>query len=179
MSRIADQLYFAPGIRFADLDLTGNRLPDQFRQRISGFYLKPAMYLADKRHTFAAGVLVICAMDALALLVTGSNSVGGRIESLCKRIPGLDSDGRSEMFTEDFRNGLVHEARIKNGSEFSLDIDVVAEYRVRRLAVNPLFLAKAVSQLLDRYVSSLYQNRSAQLTFRNKLKRKFRFELSN
>src|SRR5262245_34518473 len=119
MSRIADELYFAPGIRFADLDLSGNRLPSQFQCRIAGFYLKPAIDLARSKHAFAAGVLVVCAMDALALLATGSSSVTGRIKSLCQRIPGLDSPEMADIFCESFRNGLVHQARIKNGSEFS------------------------------------------------------------
>src|SRR6266481_5371770 len=79
VSRIADQLYFAPNVRFADLDWTGVRLPTQFHQRMSGFYLKPAIVLAEAEHAFASGVLVVCAIDALALFTTGSSAVRARI----------------------------------------------------------------------------------------------------
>jgi hypothetical protein len=73
MSRIAENLSFAPGITFADLDIiNGERLPTQFRQRMAGFYLNPAIDLAVDDHAFAAGVLVVCAIDALALLNAGS-----------------------------------------------------------------------------------------------------------
>jgi len=179
MSRIADELYFAPNIRFADLDLSGVYLPSQFQCRIDGFYLKPAIDLARSNHAFAAGVLVVCAIDALALLTTGSSSVTGRIKSFCKQIPELDSDEAAKIFCESFRNGLVHQSRIKNGSEFSVDIDRIAICNNDRLVIHPLLLAQAVSRLLAEYVSSLYKNRRAQRTFRNKLKREFQFELHN
>jgi hypothetical protein len=179
MSRIADELYFAPGIRFADLYLSGTYLPSQFQCRIEGFYLQPAIDLARSKHAFASGVLVVCAIDALGLLTTGSSSVTGRIKSLCRRISDLDSDEAAEIFCESFRNGLIHQARIKKGSEFSIDIDRLAEFDQGRLVVHPLFLTQAVSRLLKEYVRDLYNNRSAQLTFRNKLKRQFRFELHN
>jgi hypothetical protein len=177
MSRIADILYFAPGVTFSDLDLSGNRLPDQFRQRINGFYLKPAKHLAYK-HSFAAGVLVICAMDALGGLLTGSKSTESKIKSLCRKIPGLSTEEAAEIFHESFRNGLVHNARIKNGSEFSADIGKVAVLDHGRLVVNPGLLADAVERELDEYVRDLYQNPAARKTLASRIRKKFKYELT-
>lgn len=98
---------------------------------------------------------------------------------MCLKISDLSTDGTADIFYEDFRNGLVHNARIKNGSEFSVDINTLAIRDRGRLIVHPELLARAVGQLLEQYVESLYQNPKAQRTFRNKLKRQFRFELHN
>src|SRR4051812_14418214 len=103
MSRIADELYFAPSVCFAELDWTGNRLPTQFHQRIAGFYLGPALNLARANHAFAAGVLVVCAIDALALVMTGSTAVTARITAFCSKIPDLAIGQNAAMFCEHFR----------------------------------------------------------------------------
>ena len=40
--RIGDLVYFAPGLRFDEINLDGSALPQQVELRISGYYLKPA-----------------------------------------------------------------------------------------------------------------------------------------
>ena len=156
MSRIADTLYFAPGVTFADLNISrGERLPSQFRQRIAGFYLNPAVDLAAKNHAFAAGVLVVCAIDALALFTTASQSVTGRIIAFCRNIPELAEEDNARIFCESFRHGLVHHARIMDGNEFSDEPKKLAVRHGQHLAVNPLMLAKSVIDILDEYVSQL------------------------
>jgi hypothetical protein len=45
--KLGDILYFAPNVKFSDLDLSGVKLPDQFEARIRGFYLGPAKSLAQ------------------------------------------------------------------------------------------------------------------------------------
>lgn len=37
--RIADILYFAPGVRFDQVDLNGPAPPNQYRARMTGFYV--------------------------------------------------------------------------------------------------------------------------------------------
>lgn len=178
MSRIAEELYFAPSVRFADLDWTG-RLPTQFQQRILGFYLNPAVALAEARHVFASGILAVCAIDALSLSVTGSKS-NARITGFCRKyIPELAAEHDAEMFCEHFRNGLVHEARVKDGSEFSTEIDKIVVVRHDYLAVNPRLLSIQVANVLKDYVGFLYKNPPAKLALARKLKRTFRYELEH
>ena len=64
--KLGDVLYFAPGIRFDQVDLGGPRLPEQFRQRVRGFYIAPAEKCAEMDYAFAAGVLLVSCIDALA-----------------------------------------------------------------------------------------------------------------
>jgi hypothetical protein len=44
--RRKDGLYFAPKIRFIDIDPSAPALPSQWVARIDGFYLQPARVLA-------------------------------------------------------------------------------------------------------------------------------------
>jgi hypothetical protein len=180
MSRIADDLYFAPEITFAKLDIVrGERLPTQFRQRMAGFYLNPAIDLAEDNHAFAAGVLVVCAIDALALLTAGSQStVTERITAYCRNIPELTGKENARIFCESFRHGLVHHARVKDGNEFSNGISKIAVRHGQHLAVNPLLLAKKVLEMLDAYVEDLNRNPASKAAFLKKIKRTFKYELS-
>jgi hypothetical protein len=175
MSRIADKLYFAPDLLFTELDWTGMRLPGQFRQRIHGLYLAPAIILARNKHAFAAGVLTVCAIDALAKMKAGSNAGNSRITAFCQSIPDL-AGKNADLFCKHFRNGLLHEARVTDGSEFSLDIGRVAESCHERLSVNPLLLAKRVVFLLDEYVASLQLHPDQRNAFRKTLKGIFSIE---
>lgn len=178
MSRIAEQLYFAPSVRFADVDWK-ERLPTQFQQRILGWYLNPAIELAEKHHAFASGILAVCAIDALALFQTGSNG-NARITAFCRKyISDLAEAKDAEMFCDHFRNGLLHEARVKAGSEFSLEIGRTVEIHHKYLAVNPLRLAIRVDEVLKEYVDYLYHNPPAKLSLAKKLKRIFRHELAH
>jgi hypothetical protein len=178
MSRIGDHLYFAPGVRFSQLDLSGLRLPTQFKQRIAGFYLKPAISVAAE-NAFAAGLLVTCAIDALAFYNTGSMSVSGRIIAYCKKIPDLAVGENAELFCDKFRHGLVHEARVKDGSEFSTELQQTSLRDGDRLIVNPVRLANDLMPVLDAFIDELYHDLKRTAAFRRKIKRTFSFELDN
>ena len=179
MSRIAEQLYFAPDVRFADLDWSGRRLPTQFQQRIAGFYLNPAIQLAKNRHEFASGILVVCAIDALASFMTGSRG-NPRIIGFCRKyIPELAAEPDAKMFCNHFRNGLIHEARVTGGSEFTLEIDRIAVAHHGYLAVNPRLLSIQVKEVLKGCVFALHHDPTAKKAFANKLNRIFRIELTH
>jgi hypothetical protein len=176
MSRQADELYFAPNVLFRGLDVkTGRALPSQLRERILGFYLEPALTLV-KSSPFGAGVLVVCAMDALCLFMTGSS--GNRIIGLCRMIPDLASNENAEDFCECFRNGLVHQALVKKGCEFDSDIDTVAVRRGKRLIVNPKKLAEEVVRVLRDHVDFLNKTPHAKAALVRRMRRTFRYELA-
>lgn len=179
MSRIANKLYFAPGITFTDLDVfKGHKLPAQFRHRIAGYYLNPAKGLAKKYDAFAAGVLVVCAIDALALIMTSSTTVIGRITAFCRNIPELAAGDNAERFCQNFRNGLVHSARVKDGDEFSYNIERIAIRHRDHLAVHPGLLTDEVLKMLDLFVADLNHDPVKKKAFTKKIRSKFHFELS-
>jgi hypothetical protein len=108
--------WFAPGVRWADVDISSPDLPRLLVERFEGFYFRPAESLLDRDHDFAAGVLLLSALDALARLLTGISGVGERFRSAAEEI-GIDSSS-SQQFYDFYRNGLLHEARIKSGACF-------------------------------------------------------------
>lgn len=153
--RLGDILYFAPGVRFDEVDLRGPGLPEYFRRRISGFYIEPARHCAELGFAFAAGVLLVSCVDALARLRFGGE-VGSRFKRFAIEETNSFSTGAlAERFYDEFRNGLVHEARLKNGAQFSLDTSATVQQLDGLLLVNPLHLAEEVRSALDSYVTLL------------------------
>jgi hypothetical protein len=95
-----------------------------------------------------------------------------------RRIPGLGDEHTAEIFCDHFRHGLVHEARVKHGSEFSLDAQVVTELRGNRLAVNPLLLASSVRRLLDDFCGQLNSRPDELFIVRKRIAQRFKYELA-
>ncbi len=118
-------------------------------------------------------------MDALALFMTGSNGNDRIIGFAKKHIPELAAKKDAEMFCNHFRHGLVHEARVKRGSEFSTEINRIVDIRHNYLVVNPLLLAIRVKKVLEDYIVALYRDPNAKKALAKKLKRTFRFELEH
>jgi hypothetical protein len=177
--RIGDFLYFAPGIRFSEVDLLGNTLPLQYEARITGFYLTPARELGESGYAFASGLLVVSCVDALSRLIYNRSGVGKRFQKwLVKELQSFSDEQVARRFYLDFRNGLVHEGRVKNGGEFSLqqETTVLFEYSIMR--VNPLCLLEEVDKSLSRFVKLLVENDSERNSFIGVLKHEFEYELA-
>ena len=153
--RVGELLYFAPDIRFDQVDLDGRDLPDQFRQRIEGFYILPAEVCVARNHAFAAGVLLVSCVDALARRCFG-NGVGKRFTRFAReQLKSFASGDLAKRFYLEFRNGLVHETRLKEGGQFSLDIESTVEILDGLLLVNPRLLAIEIRSALNSYVALL------------------------
>ena len=67
---------------------------------------------------------------------------------------------------------------MKGGSEFSLEVRVVAQKRGPSLAVNPILLAESVRHGLESYRTELNGNTAELLSLRARIARHFRYELS-
>lgn len=178
--RIGDELYFAPNITFRQLDLSGAALPDQFECRIRGFYLDPATSLAKNGHAFAAGVLLTVAVDAIARICSTKRGVGERIKDWCERnLPSLSTRRMRHCFYEDFRNGLVHQARVKNGSEFNLDEKCAASLTGSRLVVNPRLLADEIASSLAKFIAAVKSDDTENQRFLHRMQTEFDYELTH
>jgi len=125
---VRDVLYFSPKYKFSDLKW-GNKtsLIIAFRNRVDGFYLEPAKQLNKDKSGFATGVLCITTVDFLARISIGTDRVRERITDWLKtNIVGFRGNLNSpkqtlaNRFYDEFRNGLVHEGRIKNAGQFPM-----------------------------------------------------------
>jgi hypothetical protein len=176
--KVGDFLYFAPGICFSQVDLSGSQLPKQYAARVEGFYLAPAQVLVEGGHGFAAGLLVVTAIDALARLSRPEPRVGQRIKSwLRTELRGLDAPQYADALYDEVRNGLVHEARLKAGTEFSLEQNSLVEEGPGILRFNPRLLLGEVREALARLVLKLEADGDARQTFLIRVKDEFIYEL--
>lgn len=118
--RVDDILFFAPEIPFFSVNPNSPELISQFCARIQSYYLSPALELAERDEAFPAGVLLVAAVDALARYDPRcTNSETRYTDCLVRELPSFADFRSAKRFYDDFRCGLVHEARIKNGCEFS------------------------------------------------------------
>jgi hypothetical protein len=179
--KVDNELYFAPGIRFLDMDWDDeNSLIDAFFQRVIGYYLSPARKLIDAAEAFGAGVLCVTTIDFMSGIEEDSTgNVGKRYQRwLVNRImefsdpnPDDKTQTLARRFYDEFRNGLVHEGRIKNAGQFAIENGNIIEFEKSSMIVNPYYLQQEIDQALHQYVSELYEN--------NLLAQKFRYTLIN
>jgi hypothetical protein len=76
--REGDALFFAPDIRFDEVELAGPGLSKQYRTRIDGFYLAPARLCIERRFAFAAGPLLVSTIDFMAGLHHSADGLADR-----------------------------------------------------------------------------------------------------
>jgi hypothetical protein len=180
--KIGDHLYFAPNIKFSSLDRSGEHLPLQYKDRIRGFYLEPAIRSADAEDAFASGLILVSAIDAISWIKYAPRSAKRKVGDEFKQFVSVElasfADSQiAERFYQDFRNGLVHECRIKNGGQFSLDHPHTVKEENSILSINPRRLADEVEEALLRYVGALMKDETARATFLQTVKDEFSHEL--
>jgi hypothetical protein len=171
--RIGDVLYFSPRFRFSDLDIDDTqKLVEALQDRLMGFYLEPASRLLNTGDAFAAGLLCCAAID-FAALCSGDDHPE---MWLCKNIRDFGGDkDLAGKFWKWFRDGLVHEGRVKAFGQFSLEFPNLLNVVGPALVVNPKLLLEAIQKAFKTYFEELDETQSARLMKR--LQRYFRAEI--
>lgn len=178
--RVSDQLLFAPDTTFSELTLDNDdKLLDQLRNRIEGYYLSPARKLVEEEHAFAAGVIIVTCIDALSRFEYGEKpETKKRFPEWCEtNLPAFE-DGYYRKFYNDFRNGLVHEGRVKRGGEFTFENSKAVVATDEIFAVNPKYLLEEVSAALDEYISDLATGKKSIEDLKKLIRSDFEYELS-
>ena len=182
--RIGDFLFFAPNLPFSQLDLSDARLGQFWEERIEGYYLTPAEQLLDRGCTFAAGLLLLAAIDALsrydaAPRRAGRRRVGEEFKTFVRdELPSFDTDEAINDLWDRYRNGLAHEARLKDGAEFSLQDQATYTRRGQLVRINPSGLLSEVRGALSRFVAVVTADDLARQQFADLLAADFTFELT-
>ena len=176
------ELYYSPSCKFEYLKrLIDNKeergLLKCFEERVEELYLKPAYVLIEEANNkksdnssmglvFSAGLICVSAIDFLGRFYFGCPKdevecrfVGWLLKYMSPPFNAL----LAKKFYKDFRNGLVHECRIKNGGEFSLNEgetirEEVDDNGVRYLVVNPEKLLKKLEDGFKNYLDDLRQD---------------------
>ncbi|MBW4471320.1 MAG: hypothetical protein KME45_13075 [Stenomitos rutilans HA7619-LM2] len=180
--RIGDFLYFAPKLQFSDLDLDNSDLGAAWEQRVRGFYIEPASALICMNYAFASGLLILSAIDAMSRYEAaqrriGRREVGKEFKSFVKaELQSFSSEKNADDLYDKYRNGLVHEARLKEGAEFDLKQDETLLRLGPVTRVNPAKLLEEVKQALAKFVSILAEDENSK-QFADLLRKDFAFEL--
>ena len=176
------ELYYSPSCKFEYLkrlidNKEGPGLLKCFEERVKELYLEPAYVLIkeanDKKSdnsgmglVFSAGLICVSAIDFLGRFYFGCPKdevecrfVGWLLKYMSPPFNAL----LAKKIYKDFRNGLVHECRIKNGGEFSLNEgetirEEVDDNGVRYLVVNPEKLLKKLDDGFKNYLDDLQQD---------------------
>jgi hypothetical protein len=148
------EYWFSPSVKWADIDLCDSSLVDKVVDRIDGFYLGPAEALAKQDHPFAAGLIVLCALDAIARLRTGlsgdkKGDVEKRFVAVAMELRSFKAEGNAKALYDRFRNGVVHEARVKQSAAFSCEESSTLRWSGKQAIVNPELLVGEVRLLMQ------------------------------
>jgi hypothetical protein len=160
--RIDDVVYFSPSTRIKDLNFDNiEALISAFKERIESYYFDPAEFLNQKKMAFASGIMTMTAIDALCYFqypgITGNGARQRRFyfEHI---IPSLrsqtDKDCLAKDIVEFYRNGLIHEGRVKNCAQFSYDYSEMIFEAEGFLIINPKLLLKQTQEYFNSYISN-------------------------
>jgi hypothetical protein len=188
--RIADIIYFAPEVRIDQIDFNNREnLIAAFSLRIREYYFKPIEILLNHQNSsnaFSVGVLTVTAMDAIAYYSIehneGFNNGMNRIGRLLNEINDfgpLEHDRAlvTRVFTSRFRNGLIHEGRIKSGHQFSFCYNTLFMREGPFLIVDPRVLFLRVNEYFEVYVERLKADNGAYQQFASRIADQFEGEI--
>lgn len=176
--RTPDGLFFAPGLRFKDLNLDdATALADALRDRAQAWFFKPARHVGGSS-PFAAGVVVVCFIDAAATLegTEFAEWIHGALPNSANADPRRLNKTVAESFEEDVRHGLVHHARLNRGAEFSLDSESALEIIQSVLVINPLQLLDVVETRWEKTLARLCSEPDVHRSIRDEIRRVFRVD---
>lgn len=178
--RINDFLYFSPNYKFEDIDLNDKELLiDAFEDRVKGFYLEPASILNAQKKAFATGILCVTLIDSLSRLHENQNNVGDRMAIwLINNIPEFNKD-LAKNFYKNFRNGLVHEGRIKNGCQFSCETNRLVHQEEEIVVINVDLLLKRIYYVFDLYITQLRNDHDKFRVLKKQIEGDFSKDLKN
>jgi|YelNatPaOPRAMG01_1025707.scaffolds.fasta_scaffold13857_1 hypothetical protein len=189
--RIGDILYFSTKYKFTELEWDDkDNLLEAFQDRVRGFYIEPIEELNKKCKAFAAGVLCVVTIDFLARIETSPDGVQKRFEYWVGNnikefyTPNLDIPLQefANRFYKEFRNGLVHEGRIKKAGQFSYNYDALVEFSEVNgpepiMIINPKCLQEAISKSFEKYIDKVQKEESIFQAFKCALMRDFQLEV--
>jgi hypothetical protein len=161
--RYGNSTFFAPDVPFTEVDLGGERLPEQFHKRIDGYYLAAARSCLSSGLAFGAGVLQMAAIDALSIFAHGPNRqyriVWKDFQAFARtRLPSFRDRQHARLLYDNFRNGLVHEARLKEGCQFAFGTSSTLDLSGAYPVVNPALLQSELERAAEMLVQEIRES---------------------
>jgi len=93
------------------------------------------------------------------------------------RLPGFKEATRADSLYSNYRNGLVHEARLKNGCQFQLGLARTCDDRGPAMVVDPARLLAEVRAAVAALVAEMRESAAFRREMVRYIEREFAFEL--
>lgn len=158
-------------------------LIDIFENRLMTFYIDPAKLMDDNRYAFAEGIMCVSAIDLLVRMQSGHTELTNsgihfmkwmenympEFKDNAVYVSVYDRRNRNTInipksiydFYKDFRCGLVHEGRIKNGNQFIYVNESILVRKNGDIAeVNPKILLDRIIEISKKYIALLRISKS-------------------
>lgn len=188
--RIEGDIYFNPNTKWSKINTDQiDDLINQYHERIKGYYLFPVKQLFSNCdwifNGFAAGVLLLSAIDAVGTFQTKRKGFKNKFiefiknDDVFKSLEEPEKRRISEIMTNEFRNGLIHNGRIKNACEFSFESQNLFYLTERTLVVNPIELFYCIEKNTSKFFDELKADEAAKKMFRDEFVRLYRKELND
>ncbi len=189
--RIKDAVHFSPNFKVVDVDLSNaDEIIEAFNDRFQHYYFEPARLLNESdnndKYAFAAGTILMTTIDAITKLFW-QGQVGERFRRFAFDLPGLIRNGRDDeyksrfahKFYDNFRNGLIHEGRIKDSGQFSYTYPTLETVQAGALVINPAALYSDIEFIYQQFLDKLSRNATFKANFVSNFKLLFQNEFQS
>lgn len=186
--RFEDEIYFSKNHQWGSINIDdGNDLLNKFKDRVQTLYLEQVTILnkADSYYnSFAVGVLLFSVIDCLGGYLTTHNGFENHLQMFLKESEEFNSEKKdaqrsiSKKIRNSFRNGLVHNGRVKDSCQFDYDFDdklFVLQDEI--LIINNKYLEELVINVFEKFIQSVKTNNKEMSKFVNRFKNDFADEL--
>jgi hypothetical protein len=125
-------------------------------------------------------LVCVTTIDFIARISIGENDKNRFEKWLCNNIPHFNkkdpNNGNKTLakrFYEEFRNGLVHEGRIKGCGQFSYEFKDTISVNDGAMLINPEILLKDIKKAFEEYIREVKENQKTFIELKEALKRDF------
>jgi len=167
---INNEIHFSPSILSSDLErICDDELLAGYKDRLMEWYISAAELLNSTGHGFGAGVILLTLIDCLAKVFVDENSlVGTRFKQFVEFHMNLPRPLANILY-DNFRNGLVHEGRIKGNFSFSYRIGSICCKYGSTTAINPEILCKSLKSVTEELFAQITPDKRTEIIARIKI----------
>lgn len=176
--KIADIIHFSPKYRLFRINWEDREsLIEAFKDRIDGYYIKPAKFLNKDKYGFAVTLICVSLIDSLARFETGKcDKPGERFVSWVEKHFKIDKKRAKGLWQ--VRCGLVHETYAKNACiDYILGTIIYIENNI--VGINPSKLLEKTEEVFNDYIESLKIDKNLFAIFKDSLQNDFSEELKS
>lgn len=183
-----DEIYFSKNFEWKSVDINdGIDLANKYNDRIRTLYMDQANLLLSKDefyNSFTAGIILFAVIDCLGTFLTTKKGFKNKLDEFLKeseefnKLNKVDGIVISKMITKCFRNGIIHNSRVKESCQFDYNFDnKLFVLHEDILIINTKHLFELVSVVLNSYIDRVITNEVEMSVFKKTFAIEFESEI--